>query len=185
MYWEIKILQLFPKGQGSNVFLKSSQAPTKSAGNRIEAGEGLGISGPKFTFFALEFVQKCAEVRSQQFELASQHKCLSLLKEAVSRPFWKGSCTVLTCLDMTSASYVTCCSAEVAETQTRALPWVAAPWGALGKSLGRLLPAAIWTKLMTQCQAVITYDLLLAGRVKLVILNCSHGWSKYLFSFPH
>ena len=62
MYSEIKILQLFPKGQGGNVFVKSSPAPTESVGYRTQAGEGLGICGLKFTFFALEFVQKCVEL---------------------------------------------------------------------------------------------------------------------------
>lgn len=131
MHWAIKILQPFPKGQG--VFLKSSLAPTKSAGYCIEAGEGLGISGLKFTFFALEFIQKRAEVRLQQFELASQQKCLSLLKKAVSHPSLKGSCIALTCWDVTSASHVSpAVAAEVAETHTRAVPWAAAPWGHLG-----------------------------------------------------
>lgn len=63
---EIKIFQLFPKSQGSNVFVKSSPAPTESAGYRMQAGEGLGIYGLKFTFFATEFVQKCMEVQLQQ-----------------------------------------------------------------------------------------------------------------------
>lgn len=109
-YWENKIIQLFPKGQGGNAFLKSSPFP-KSAGYHIQAGEGLGISGLKFTFFALVFTQKRAEVRPQQFELGSQHKSLSGFKESCLPPFLERELHSAHLLghDL-SLPHVTCCS---------------------------------------------------------------------------
>lgn len=67
MYSEIKIFLLFPKGQGGNVFIKSSPVPIKSADCCVHAGDDLGICDLKFIFFALEFIQKCVEGQSQQF----------------------------------------------------------------------------------------------------------------------
>lgn len=53
MYSETKILQLFPKGQGGDVFVKTSPAPTESAGYRMQAGEGLGILWSQVYIFCL------------------------------------------------------------------------------------------------------------------------------------
>lgn len=117
----------------------------------------------------------------------SRFNMLAPIKKGVSLPFLKGTCTELACWDTTSASHVSPSAADnITARQIRAVPWSAVKLGELGEWLGNLLspqPTAIQTILMTQCWAVITYLLLLAGGVKLVICNSFHGCLKY-FSTP-
>lgn len=181
MHSEIKIFSLFPKGQGGNVFVKTLSSSHQICWllhtHRWRPGY---VWSQVYVFCLRVHTEMCGGATT--VVLTCQ---LVLVSE-----FWRKVFPTLSHLlghDL-SLLRVACCSDSIADTQTRAAPRAAAQPGALGKSLGKLLwaqPAVTRTMLMTLCWAVITYPLLLAGGVKLVIFNWFHGCSKYFFSFPH
>lgn len=103
MYSEIKILQLFSKGKGGNVFVNSKST---SHWNCWLSHTDMSTSGIKFTFFWLRFYTEVWGGVTTVVLTWQLAETFLRFEDDASHLFLKRICTALTCQHMTSGSRV-------------------------------------------------------------------------------